>query len=74
MLHILKNMTLLNNLIINLSKFKFMKRKDYENYKWYPLTDEEYWIEEMQNEFPNCVTIVYSNQKIMFSFFKYVSC
>lgn len=41
-----------------------MKRKDYENYKWYPLTDEEYWVEEMPNEFPNCVTIVYSNQNI----------
>lgn len=39
-----------------------MKRKDYENYKWYPLTDEEYWVEEMPNEFPNCVTIVYNTQ------------
>ena len=39
-----------------------MKRKDYENYKWYPLTDNEYWVEEMPYEFPNCVTIVYNPQ------------
>ena len=39
-----------------------MKRKDYENYKWYPLTDEEYLVEEMPYEFPNCVTIVYNTQ------------
>lgn len=35
-----------------------MKRKDYENNKWYPLTDNEYWVEEMPEEFPNCNTIV----------------
>lgn len=39
-----------------------MKRKNYENYKWYPLTDNEYWVEEMPDEFPNCVTIVYNPQ------------
>ena len=36
-----------------------MKRENYENYKWYPLTDNEYWVEEMADEFPNCNTIVY---------------
>ena len=28
-----------------------MKRKDYENYKWYPVTDETYWVEEYCDEF-----------------------
>lgn len=36
-----------------------MKRENYENYKWYPLTDNEYWVEEMPDEFPKCNTIVY---------------
>ena len=36
-----------------------MKREDYENYKWYPLTDNEYWVEfGYQDEFPNCQTVV----------------
>ena len=35
-----------------------MKRKDYENYKWYPVTEETYWVEEEPDEFPNCQTIV----------------
>ena len=35
-----------------------MKRKDYENYKWYPVTDETYWVEEYPEEFPNCKSIV----------------
>lgn len=35
-----------------------MKRKDYKNYKWYPVTDETYWAEEYCDEFPNCKTIV----------------
>lgn len=35
-----------------------MKRKDYENYVWYPLTDAEYWVEEYPDEFPNCQTII----------------
>lgn len=35
-----------------------MKRQDYENYKWYPVTDDTYWVEEMPDEFPNCSTIV----------------
>ena len=40
-----------------------MKRKDYKNYVWYPLTDEEYWVEEYPEEFPNCQTIVYCTRK-----------
>ena len=35
-----------------------MKRENYENYKWYPVTDNEYWVEENQEEFPNCNTII----------------
>lgn len=35
-----------------------MKREDYENFKWYPITDNEYWVEFNQEEFPNCNTIV----------------
>ena len=31
-----------------------MKRSDYENYVWYPLTDEEFWIEG----FSNCYTSI----------------
>ena len=43
-----------------------MYREDYKNNVWYPLTDLEYWVEEMQDEFPNCITIVY-NSKSRFS-------
>lgn len=39
-----------------------MKRKDYENNKWYPLTDEEYWVEEIPLEFTKCSTIVYNSK------------
>ena len=35
-----------------------MKRKDYENYKWYPVTDKTYWVDDYCDEFPNCKTIV----------------
>ena len=35
-----------------------MKRENYKNYKWYPVTDDEYWVEENQEEFPNCNTII----------------
>ena len=35
-----------------------MKRQDYQNYIWYPVTDETYWVEEYPNEFPGCQTIV----------------
>ena len=35
-----------------------MKRKDYQNYIWYPVTDETYWAEDYPEEFPNCQTIV----------------
>lgn len=34
-----------------------MKRTDYLNFKWYPLTDKEYWVDD-DDEFPNCQTIV----------------
>lgn len=36
----------------------FMKRIDYKNYIWYPLTDEEYWAEEFPEEFPGCYTLI----------------
>lgn len=36
-----------------------MKRKDYKNYTWYDLTDNEYWVEDLPDEFPGCITIVY---------------
>ena len=35
-----------------------MKRLNYKNFIWYPITDEEYWVEEFPEEFPNCCTIV----------------
>ena len=35
-----------------------MKREDYDNYVWYPLTDDEYWVEDNKEEFPDCYTIV----------------
>ena len=34
-----------------------MKREDYKNYVWYPLTDEEYWVDN-NLDFPNCQTII----------------
>ena len=36
-----------------------MNRKDYKLYTWYPLTDNEYWVDyDYQDEFPNCQTLV----------------
>lgn len=36
-----------------------MNKKDYKLYTWYPLTDNEYWVDlDYQNEFPDCQTIV----------------
>ena len=35
-----------------------MNRKEYRNYTWYPVVDEEYWVDEYSEEFPNCETIV----------------
>ena len=35
-----------------------MKREDYKNNVWYIVTDENYWVEEYPEEFPNCQTIV----------------
>lgn len=37
-----------------------MLRKDYENYKWYPVTDETYYVEDYPDEFPNCITVISS--------------
>lgn len=37
-----------------------MRRKDYENYVWYDVTEETYWVEEYPDEFPNCITLVYN--------------
>ena len=48
-----------------------MKRKDYENFKWYPLTDEEYWVESYESEFPGCITIVYHPD---YGFYKLENC
>lgn len=42
-----------------------MNKKDYELYKWYQLTDDEYWVDyDYQNEFPNCQTIICDTQHI----------
>ena len=35
-----------------------MKRKDYKNFVWYPVTDETYWVEDYPEEFPGCQTII----------------
>lgn len=36
-----------------------MNREDYKLYTWYPLTDDEYWVDiDYQDEFPDCQTIV----------------
>ena len=37
-----------------------MNREDYKLYTWYPLTDDEYWVDEgvLTEWFPNCQTLV----------------
>lgn len=37
-----------------------MNREDYKLYTWYPLTDNEYWVDfgVLQELFSNCQTIV----------------
>lgn len=40
-----------------------MKRSDFKNYIWYPVTDETYWVEEYPDEFPNCHTIICNTQE-----------
>lgn len=37
-----------------------MNREDYKLYTWYPLTDDEYWVDVgvLQELFPDCKTIV----------------
>lgn len=43
-----------------------MKRENYELYKWYPLTDDEYWVDlDYQDEFSNCQTLVYDTTEQM---------
>ena len=37
-----------------------MERKFYHLNEWYPVTDDEYWVEEYPEEFPNCHTVIYS--------------
>ena len=44
-----------------------MKRKDFQNYIWYPVTDETYWVEEYPEEFPNCQTIVICTDPYLFA-------
>lgn len=42
-----------------------MKRKDYKNNVWYPLTDNEYWVDYgYADEFPNCQTIVCDTKQV----------
>lgn len=42
-----------------------MKREDYKNNVWYPLTDDEYWVDYWYvAEFPNCQTIVTESQRV----------
>lgn len=43
----------------------FMKSADYKLNTWYPLTEDEYWVDyDYQDEFPNCQTIVCDTQHI----------
>ena len=37
-----------------------MNKEDYKLYMWYPLTDNEYWVDVgvLQELFPDCQTIV----------------
>ena len=44
-----------------------MNRKDYELYKWYQLTDDEYWVDVgvLQELFPDCQTIVCDTKQIL---------
>ena len=43
-----------------------MKREDYKNNVWYPLTDDEYWVDYgYTDEFPNCQTIVAETSSII---------
>ena len=37
-----------------------MKRENYENNRWYPLTNNECWVEDLPEEFPNCMTLIYN--------------
>lgn len=42
-----------------------MNKEDYKLYTWYPLTDDEYWVDlDYQDEFPNCQTIVCDTKQI----------
>lgn len=42
-----------------------MKKENYKLNTWYPLTDNEYWVEQgYEDEFPNCQTVVYCTQQI----------
>ncbi len=47
-----------------------MKRENYKNNVWYPLTDETYWAQEYPEEFPYCQTVV--AQKAMKGYEVYV--
>lgn len=43
-----------------------MNREKYKLYTWYPLTENEYWVEDAhQDKFPNCQTIVCNTAKII---------
>lgn len=43
-----------------------MNRGKYKLYTWYPLTDDEYWVDlDYQDEFPNCQTLVYDTAEQM---------
>lgn len=41
-----------------------MKKENYKLNTWYPLTDDEYWVEEYPEEFPNCQTIVCNSENV----------
>lgn len=43
-----------------------MKKDNYKLNTWYPLTDNEYWVDyDYQDEFPNCQTIVCNTDHIV---------
>ena len=42
-----------------------MKRENYENNRWYPLTNNECWVEDLPEEFPNYMTLIYNKNHLL---------
>ena len=43
-----------------------MKKEDYKPFVWYDVTDENYWVEDYPEEFPNCHTIFFNKDNGFF--------